>query len=119
VLTWPDAKTVIEALKQWAEKVASRRPDVLRVGFFGSYARGDWGVGSDLDLLIIVAASQQPFEQRASAFDTLSLPVPADILVYTEEEWQAMRQQKRFLPKIENEVVWVYTRNVESHEANP
>jgi predicted nucleotidyltransferase len=36
-------------------------PEVVRVGYFGSYARGDWGVGSDLDLIIIVDRSDEPF----------------------------------------------------------
>ena len=61
VLKWPDAQTVVQALEGWAEKVTRDRPEVVRIGFFGSYARGDWGVGSDLDLLFIVAESDQPF----------------------------------------------------------
>jgi len=37
----------------------------LRIGYFGSYARGDWGVGSDLDLLVIVTAAEEAFEKRS------------------------------------------------------
>ena len=54
VLKWPDAQTVDRAVRQWAAKVVRSRTDVLRIGYFGSYARGDWGVGSDLDLVILV-----------------------------------------------------------------
>lgn len=86
VLKWPDAQAVEQALRGWAEKVARARKDVLQVGFFGSYARGEWGVGSDLDLVIIVEGSQQPFERRSAEWDTTELPVPADLLVYTREE---------------------------------
>lgn len=36
-----------------AERVAGVRKDVLQIGYFGSYARDDWGVGRDLDLIVI------------------------------------------------------------------
>ena len=63
VLKWPDAQTVLKALKRWVEKVNQiRRPDIVRLGYFGSYARGDWGVGSDLDLVIIVENSDEPLK---------------------------------------------------------
>lgn len=117
VLKWPDAQTVVQALKGWAEKVTRDRPEVVRIGFFGSYARGNWGVGSDLDLIIIVADSRQPFELRPSGFNTLELPVPTDVLVYTQEEWQAMKPARRFFQELDREAVWVYTRNIKPQEA--
>ena len=117
VLKWPDAQTVVQALTRWAETVTRDRPEVVRIGFFGSYARGDWGVGSDLDLIIIVADSRQPFELRPSGFNTLELPVPADVLVYTQEEWQAMKPARRFFRELEQEAVWVYARHIKPQEA--
>ncbi|WP_447975536.1 nucleotidyltransferase domain-containing protein [Nitrospira sp. Kam-Ns4a] len=33
------------------------------MGYCGSYARGEAGAGSDLDLLVIVGRSQKPFEE--------------------------------------------------------
>jgi predicted nucleotidyltransferase len=41
VLRWPDAQTVDHAVREWAQKVVRHREDVLRIGYFGSYARGD------------------------------------------------------------------------------
>ena len=64
VLKWPDGKTVEHAIKLWAEKVSQNRKDVLRIGYFGSYARGNWGVGSDLDVIIVLESSEEPFERR-------------------------------------------------------
>jgi predicted nucleotidyltransferase len=110
VLKWPDANRVIGALQDWVEKLVKNRPDVLRIGYFGSYARGDWGVGSDLDLIIIVEKSRQTFESRPSQWDTLELPVPADLRVYTREEWAAMKGQK-FFATLEQEAVWLYPRH--------
>jgi len=110
VLKWPEAQSVIQALKHWVEKVNQNRPDVIRLGYFGSYARGDWGVGSDLDLIIIVEKSDKPFEERAAEFDTVELPVPADVLVYTQEEWHSLRARRKFFQVLELEAVWIYVQ---------
>jgi predicted nucleotidyltransferase len=87
VLVWPDAKVVDEAARRWAEDLRRAEASVVAVGYFGSYARGDWGVGSDLDVVIVVDNSPEPFERRAARFDATGLPVPVDLLVYTREEW--------------------------------
>jgi uncharacterized protein len=92
-LKWPDKKTVDLAVRHWAEKVAQERREVMRIGYFGSYARGDWGVGSDLDIVIMLERTDQSFEMRVCDFDTKELPVPADVLVYTQGEWQAPFQR--------------------------
>ncbi len=110
VLRWPDAATVDVALRRWAERVAAVRPELRRAGYFGSYARGDWGPGSDLDLLLIVERSTEPFERRGAAWDVTDLPVPADVLVYTEVEWQKLAQRTRFRDTVMREAVWVYSR---------
>jgi hypothetical protein len=44
VLKWPNKKAVDSAVRLWAEKVSRERKDVQKIGYFGSYARGDWGV---------------------------------------------------------------------------
>ena len=54
VLRWPSHEEVVAAVKQWVREEARRRPELLELGYFGSYARGDWAVGSDLDLVAIV-----------------------------------------------------------------
>jgi len=100
----------LEAAKRWARKVAQERPEVLRIGCFGSYARGDYGVGSDVDLLIIVARSDKPFIYRATDFDTSDLPVPADVLVYTQDEWKKLQQSGRFGERLKVETIWLYER---------
>jgi hypothetical protein len=107
VLRWPDAATVDRAVRRWAEAVALSRKEVRCIGYFGSYARGDWGVGSDLDVIVVVEHSDRPFEQRGAEWDTTSLPVPADLLVYTVEEWQALNRHRRFPQTLSREAVWV------------
>jgi predicted nucleotidyltransferase len=86
VIKWPDQKTVHNAVSEWARKVSQDHPTVIRIGYIGSYARGDWGVGSDLDLVTILESSKQPFWRRPLELPLPDLPVPADMLVYTMEE---------------------------------
>lgn len=112
MLRWPDAEAVLAAARAWAERVAATESTVERVGIVGSYARGDWGVGSDVDLVVIVARSDLPFERRAARFDTSDLPVPADLLVYTADEWAAMLADGR-LARLAREVRWLVDRDAD------
>lgn len=111
VLKWPDRQAVHEALLQWLEKLLSVRADIQRVGYFGSYARGDWGIGSDFDLLVILDSSDAPFGGRTLGSDILDIPVSVDLLIYTADEWQSLaRLNTKFYRTIMKEVVWVYVR---------
>ncbi len=112
VLRWPDPATVVDAARAWAERLLAADPTVDRVGLVGSYARGDWGVGSDVDLVVIVAESPLPFERRAARLDALELPVPADLLVYTRDEWARMVADGRLAP-LARDVRWLADRAAE------
>lgn len=108
VLKWPDRVQVDDAARAWAIDAARHHPELLRVGYFGSYARGDWGVGSDLDLVAVVQEAQEPFERRALSWDLSGLPIPAELLVYTVREWERMQAQGgRFARTLQREAVWI------------
>lgn len=108
VLVWPNRDQVDEAVRRWAADLPVSHPEVGRLAYFGSYARGDWGVGSDLDLLAIVHAAEEPFERRALTWDLTRLPVPAEIVVYTEAEWRELEATgSRFVWTIGQEAVWI------------
>ena len=111
VLRWPDAAAVTEAFRRWAAESARRRSDVVRIGYFGSYARGDWGVGSDLDVVIVLEDCELPFERRGVEWDTFPLPVPVDLLVYTQAEWRSMESHPGPARAAALDVAWVYVRD--------
>ncbi len=110
VLKWPDKQTVDQSVHQWANEIAQTRRDVLRIGYFGSYSRGDWGVGSDLDLIVIVDKTETPFERRAAEWELMALPVPTDIQVYSQKEWAAFPKKGKFSQTLANEVKWLFVR---------
>ncbi len=109
VLTWPPPEAVVAAARAWGAALRASRSDVVRVGYFGSYARGDWGVGSDLDLVIVLSECGEPPLRRGLAFDTISgFPVPVDLLVYTLDEWRRLEAEKApFVQRLSAEVAWV------------
>ncbi len=90
VLKWPDVAAARAAAERWARHAAAADVGVVAAGYFGSVARGGFGVGSDLDLVLVVGASPDPFERRAARWDATGLPVPADLLVYTRDEWRGL-----------------------------
>ena len=105
VIRWPAKDEVHAAVVRWARALVEERPEVVRVGYFGSYAKGDWGVGSDVDLVVIVSRAGEPFPRRGAAYDATSLPVPADLLAYTEGEWSRLEAERR--GPAGGEIVWV------------
>ncbi|HEX9801074.1 MAG TPA: nucleotidyltransferase domain-containing protein [Thermoanaerobaculia bacterium] len=84
----------------------------MRLGCFGSYARREAGVGSDLDLVAVVERSDRPFLERPRDWPTEKLPVPAEILVYTLPEWDRLqRTGGRFATTLATEMVWLVDRS--------
>ncbi|MGF1614151.1 MAG: nucleotidyltransferase domain-containing protein [Gammaproteobacteria bacterium] len=111
VLKWPTHSEVDAAARRWALSEAARHPEVQRIGYFGSYARGDWGVGSDLDLIAIVDTASEAFPDRPLSWSLTPLLIPAQILIYTRAEWQRLQGQgSRFARDLKHDTVWIYVR---------
>jgi predicted nucleotidyltransferase len=109
VRTWPDRSTVDEAARAWAERAQREHDKILAIGYVGSYARGDWGPGSDLDLIVIVRGELPPIGERARTWDTRGIPVPVDLLLYSLREWRAsLDRSARWLGIVTHEAVWLY-----------
>jgi predicted nucleotidyltransferase len=109
VLTWPNQSQVDREVREWIALEAHNHPELRRMGYFGSYARRDWGVGSDLDLVAVIKNTTELFEQRGVRWDLNLLPVPAEILVYTEAEWAKMQSEPSgFFRRLLREVVWIF-----------
>ncbi len=106
VLRWPSREEVEEALKAWLARHPI--PGLLALGYFGSYARGDHGVGSDLDLVLVVGHSDLPPWQRAMGLPLEELPVPTEALVYTLPEWRGLAERSpRFARVLREEARWL------------
>ncbi len=106
---WPGRTEVFDSFRAWAHRQMESRSDIVKIGCFGSLAAGAWGVGSDIDIIIILDNSTiHPF-RRAVQWDTTPLPVPADIVVLTIREVEGTIS-RRFRNVLDNETVWVEMR---------
>jgi predicted nucleotidyltransferase len=99
------------AARAWALRLRQDHPEVIRIGYFGSYARGDYVPRSDLDVLIEVSGSvPEQRADRAQVFQPDSFPVGVDIFVYTSDELAALRAAgASFIRAIDSEICWLVT----------
>lgn len=89
-LRWPEPAQVLAAVVRWAAEQAERHDGLHRVGVFGSYGRGDAGVGSDLDLVLIDDNTSGTQSQRYRQWPFEQLPLSCDALVLTPQEWDEL-----------------------------
>jgi uncharacterized protein len=107
VMRWPRPEAVETAAREWAKRLMSADASVIAVAYFGSYARGDPGVGSDLDLIAIVAGNK-PSRQRDGEWAVEQLPTPTDLIVYTADEWRELSiNSPRFFQTVAREARWL------------
>ena len=107
VIKWPDKSRIDKAFRQWISGLAVSNKALIGAGYYGSYARGDWGVGSDLDIILIVDSIQGPKNKRNLSWDCSSLPVAVDLTVYTKDEWEQIRQSDSKLANtLRRQIVW-------------
>jgi len=107
-MKWPSKDQVRNDIRQWLDTELKRHPEAIAVIASGSFIGEHWGVGSDLDLIIIVNESGTPFVKRAIAWDTSSISVPTDTLIYTVDEWRKMREKSyRLVLEAEKKGVWL------------
>lgn len=97
-----DNRMVEPALREWALALAEQRPDIARVGYVDDPTQA----GGKTDVLLIVAQSDLPFEQRAAAWGAHPLPLPARLSVYTFDEWTHRSSDT----EAQSQVHWVFER---------
>jgi predicted nucleotidyltransferase len=80
-----DESLVWSALDVLTRELATRQ-EVLAVVLFGSLAKGGMGVGSDVDLLVILSNSEKSFLDRLADYKPDRFPVDIDVFPYTLAE---------------------------------
>jgi predicted nucleotidyltransferase len=97
----------IATARVFAEGVASHYPDLTAI-VFGSFARGDFHDGSDIDLLLVSDAFPADPMERQRVLYELS-PGGIDIFAYTRSEHAGMLARNHptvFWARQEGRVVW-------------
>jgi predicted nucleotidyltransferase len=100
---------LLEQTLQHIVATLSRREDIERVSIFGSYARGRRDLFTDLDLLIVMRTERDFVDRLRLMYELLASPVDMDLLCYTPEEFQALKESP-FLRRILQEEVVLYEK---------
>lgn len=81
------ARRVMEQVRALAREIRSRRR-VSAVILYGSFARGDFHEGSDVDLIVVGDFPERHHKRAAAILDLTDLPV--EPLCYTDEEFAGL-----------------------------
>jgi predicted nucleotidyltransferase len=84
---------------------------VVRAILFGSFARGDADVVSDVDLVLIEPTTAPFVERGLRHLPLFRMGVGVDLLVYTPEEYEKLRREGNpLIERVEEDGVTVYAR---------
>jgi predicted nucleotidyltransferase len=82
-----DKKLLFKELKALAQELKKAHPEIKEVFVFGSIARGDYGVNSDVDLLLVLENSDKNrYFDRIPDYLDFEFPLEVEIFPFTEEE---------------------------------
>jgi len=107
-VVFADKNKILRQLADYTVEVKRSRPEVEKVGLFGSYATEAYGPASDVDLLIILRQSSKRFLDRIPDYLPENLSVGCDVFPYTNEEIERMTQEGTpWIRHVLKEVVWL------------
>ncbi|MBI1983897.1 MAG: nucleotidyltransferase domain-containing protein [Acidobacteria bacterium] len=94
-----DRDAVVRDLRQAVAEAKSRYPEIVRVYLFGSFVRGNWTADSDADLMVVVRRKfSGVLDSERSRYQIFVNSVPTDSLVYSETEFERLRQDPSSFP---------------------
>ncbi|MDN5331848.1 MAG: uncharacterized protein PWP45_1073 [Tepidanaerobacteraceae bacterium] len=85
-------------LKSELERITAelKKLGAEKILLFGSYARGREDLFTDLDIIAILKSDLPFIERIGFIYRKVAPRVAADILVYTPEEWQTIKEKPFF-----------------------
>ena len=85
-----DEDRVRQAADEYAADLLLQHPEVEEIVVFGSFEKGNYAPGSDLDVFILLSASDKPRRERVGDFMPTGFPIPLDIFPLTRDEVAAL-----------------------------
>ena len=84
-----DAFRLRQAVDSYAERLLAEHPEIEEVVIFGSFAKGTYAPGSDVDVFILLSRSDKGIRDRIPDFLPGPFPVGIDLFPYTKDEVRA------------------------------
>ncbi len=104
------SQEIFEAIAKYQDRVV-RELKPKRIILFGSFARGDFNEGSDVDLIVIADWQQDFLDRIRVLLDINEFGLPLEPIGYTEQEFKQMADEgNRFVSEIMATGKVVYSR---------
>lgn len=85
------SKEIFKELKKFAN-ILKKQNRIKKIYLFGSFAKGNFNEGSDIDLLIVGKFKEKRMPERIKKIlDITSLPI--EPLIYSEKEFEQMKNR--------------------------
>jgi len=112
-LCWPDNfinRKSNKIVKKFINLIV-KKFNLKKIIIFGSFARGDYHKGSDLDLVIVGEFKERFIDRIGKIIELNDSDLEIDVMVYTEEEFQKMIKERRpFIEQALEEGIVVYEK---------
>jgi len=112
-ICWPDNfidRETNKIVKRFLNLII-KKFNLKKIIVFGSFARGDYHKGSDLDLVIVGEFKERFIDRIGKIIELNDSDLVIEAMVYTEEEFQKMIQERRpFIEQVLEEGIVVYEK---------
>ena len=112
-ICWPDNfinRKTNNLVKRFLNLII-KKFNLKKIIVFGSFARGDYHKGSDLDLVIVGEFKERFIDRIGKIIELNDSDLEIEAMVYTEEEFQKMIQERRpFIEQVLEEGIVVYEK---------
>jgi len=112
-LRWPDNfinRKTNKTVKRFINLII-KKFNLRKIIIFGSFARGDYHKGSDLDLIIVGEFKERFIDRIGKVIELNDSDLEIEAMVYTEEEFQKMIKERRpFIEQALEEGIVVYEK---------
>jgi predicted nucleotidyltransferase len=112
-----DEGAIRRAMDAYAERLLRDHTTIAEVIVFGSFERGTWAPGSDLDVFIVLTEADRPVHERVAELLPGAFPVGLDLFPFTVQEIEA-RGTSPLLDAVASSR-WRYRRNSEADSGSP
>ncbi|MGH9319274.1 MAG: nucleotidyltransferase domain-containing protein [Vicinamibacteria bacterium] len=99
-------------MDEYAQRILDAHSEAEEIIVFGSFVKGTYGPGSDIDVVVLLQSSEKPMRERIPDFLPGRFPVGMDVFPVTVEELAALPSPRLRL-EIE-ESPWRYRREDET-----